>query len=157
MHSVDRTDRLLRNLVRFFVLPGLAAATYLTYTKLADIEPVCATGGCAVIATSRWSEIFGIPVTLIGMITYVLIFSSTFIRGDNGKLMGAFFATIGAAFSIWLQYQALFVLEHVCQWCLVSAICMNVLAVITITRVVRLPKFEDDADGAGDADGAAVA
>jgi uncharacterized membrane protein len=144
MHSVDRTDRLLRLLVRLVVLPGFAAATYLTYTKLANIEPVCATGGCAVIANSKWSEVFGIPVTLLGMITYVLIFGSTFIKGENGKLIGAFFASIGAAFSLWLQYQALFVMEHLCQWCMVSAVCMLLLAGLTITRVLRLPKFEDD-------------
>lgn len=144
MHFVDRTDRLLLLLIRLVILPGFVAATYLTYTKLAGIEPVCGTGGCAVIATSKWSEVFGIPVTLLGMATYVLIFGSTFVKGENGKLAGAFFASIGAAFSIWLQYQALFVMEHFCPWCFVSAVCMLLLAVLTITRVVRLPKLPDD-------------
>lgn len=149
MHSVDRTDRILRLLIRIVVLPGFAAATYLTYTKLANIDPVCADGGCAVINVSRWSEVFGIPVTLLGMITYVIIFSSTFLAGEIPKLVAAFFATIGAAFSIWLQYQALVVMEHFCQYCFTSAVCMNLLAVLTIWRVMRLPTL-DDADDVGD-------
>ncbi|MFT4034365.1 MAG: vitamin K epoxide reductase family protein [Patulibacter sp.] len=138
---MDRPDRILRILIRVVMVPGFVAATYLTYTKLAHIEPVCADGGCAVIAVSRWSEVFGIPVTLLGMVTYGLIFATTFLRSDVGKLGGAFFATIGAAFSIWLQYQALVVMEHLCPWCLTSAICMNVLALLTIWRALRLPKI----------------
>jgi uncharacterized membrane protein len=35
-------------------------------------------------------------------------------------------------------------MEHLCQWCMVSAVCMLLLAGLTITRVLRLPKFEDD-------------
>lgn len=146
MHFVDRTDRLLRLLIRLIVVPGFIAATYLTYTKLAHVTPICATGGCEVVATSPWSEVFGIPVTILGMITYVIIFSSTFFAGETPKLVAAFFAVVGAAFSIWLQYQALFVLQHFCPWCFTSAVCMNLLAIITVTRVVRLPKVEDDAD-----------
>jgi uncharacterized membrane protein len=143
---VDRTDRILRLLIRLIVLPGFVAASYLTYTKFAHIEPVCGTGGCAVIATSKWSEVFGIPVTLLGMITYVLIFASTFVGGENGKVAGAFFATTGAAFSFWLQYQALFVMEHFCPWCFTSAVCMTLLALVTIARVVRLPVIPSEAE-----------
>ncbi|MBO9532581.1 MAG: vitamin K epoxide reductase family protein [Solirubrobacteraceae bacterium] len=146
---MDRTDRLLRLLIRLVVLPGFTAATYLTYTKLAHIDPVCSDGGCAVIQVSRWSEVFGIPVTLLGMITYVIIFASTFIAGDLPKLVAAFFATTGAAFSLWLQYQALFVMEHFCPWCFTSAVCMNLLAILTIWRALRLPKFDETA-GADD-------
>lgn len=151
MHTVDRTDRTLRLLIRLLVIPGFVAATYLTYTKLAHVEAICGTGGCEVIANSKWSEIFGIPVTIFGMVTYVLIFGSTFIAGDTAKLAGAFFAVIGAAFSIFLQYQALVVIEHFCPWCFTSAVCMNLLAILTVYRALRLPKtpeFEDDAAAA---------
>ena len=155
MHLVDRTDRILRLLIRLVVLPGFVAATYLSWAKLTHHDPVCATGGCAIIAESRWSEIFGIPVTVLGVSTYVLIIGSTFVRGENAKLFGAFFATVGAGFSLWLQYQSLFVMEHFCPWCFTSAVCMNLLATLTITRVVRLPKVEPD--GGSDIDATAAA
>lgn len=139
---MDRTDRRLILAIRLVVLPGLIAATYLTYSKVFDKAVACS-GGCEVIQASHWSELFGIPVTLVGMITYLLIFGSTFVKNDVGKLVGAFFSVTGAAFSIWLQYQALFVMEHFCPWCFVSAVCMQILAVLTVTRVLRLPKFDE--------------
>lgn len=143
MFPVDRTDRRLLLLIRLVVLPGFVAASYLTYAKLANVAPVC-TGGCDVITTSRWSEVGGIPVTLLGMITYILLLSSTFVRGDVGKLGGAFFALVGAAFSIFLQYQALGVLKHFCPWCMTSAVCMLLLAGLTVTRLLRAPGLEPD-------------
>lgn len=151
MSYVDRTDRRLLLAIRLVVLPGFVAATYLSYGKIFDKAVVCS-GGCEVIQASHWSEVFGIPVTVLGMATYLVIFGSTFVKNDAGKLLGAFAATVGAAFSIWLQYQALFVMEHFCPWCFTSAVCMQILAVLTITRVVRLPKADDFAedDDAGD-------
>lgn len=141
MPAVDRTDRRLLLLIRLVVIPGFLAASYLTYAKLANVAVVC-TGGCDVITNSRWSEVGGIPVTLLGMLTYVLIIGSTFVRGDLGKLAGAFFALVGAAFSIFLQYQALGVLKHFCPWCMTSAVCMVILAGLTVTRLLRAPAAE---------------
>lgn len=137
---MDRIDRRLLLAIRLVIVPGLIAATYLSYTKLFDLEPICGTGGCAVIASSEWSEVFGIPVTVIGMVAYLTILASTFVKTDLGRLVGAFVATCGVAFSGFLQYQALVVLERTCPWCITSAVCMLILAVLTVTRVVRLPK-----------------
>lgn len=145
--GVDRTDRILLILIRLVVLPGFAAATYLTYTKFADKAIACGDGGCNALANSEWSEVLGVPVTLLGVITYVLIFASTFVKSDVGKLAGAFFAVIGGAFSIFLQYEALIVLEKTCPYCLTSAACMLILAGLTLTRLLRIP---DAGEGASD-------
>lgn len=139
---MDRTDRRLLLAIRLVVLPGFLAASYLSYSKIFDKAIACS-GGCEAIQISPWSELFGIPVTAIGMLTYILIFGSTFVNNDVGKLAGAFLAVVGAAFSIWLQYQALFVMKHFCPYCFTSAVCMQLLAIMTITRVIRLPKFDD--------------
>lgn len=139
MGGVDRTDRRLILLIRLVIIPGFLSATYLSYTKIFDKAIMCE-GGCDVVSNSRWSEVFGIPVTVIGMVAYLALFASTFIKGENGKLIGAFVAVCGAAFSIFLQYQALVVLEHLCPYCLTSAICMQILAALTLTRVIRLPQ-----------------
>jgi uncharacterized membrane protein len=143
--GVDRTDRILLILTRVVIVPGFLAATYLTYTKLFHV-PVMCSGGCDVVTLSKWSEVFGIPVTLIGMIAYITLMGSTFWRNENAKLLAAFVASCGAAFSIFLQYQALIVLKHLCPYCLTSAICMLLLCVISLTRVLRLPKFDFESD-----------
>jgi uncharacterized membrane protein len=150
MHVVDRTDRILLILTRLVVLPGFFAATYLSYTRVFDEKIVCG-GGCEAVSTSQWSEVFGIPVTYIGMVAYITIMAATFIKGDNGKLLAAFTASCGAAFSLFLQYQSLIVLKHLCPYCFTSAICMLILCGLTITRLLRLPKvdaaaFDDETD-----------
>ncbi len=146
---MDRTDRRLILAIRLVILPGFIAATYLSYSKVFDAAIACA-GGCEIIQASHWSEVFGIPVTVIGMLTYILLFGSTFVKTDAGKLAGAFLAVTGAAFSLWLQYQSLFVMKHFCPYCFTSAVCMQILAALTITRVLRLPKIEDYDGGADD-------
>lgn len=161
--GVDRTDRILKNLIRLVVLPGFAAATYLTYTKLFDVPIACGPShGCGVVATSEWSELFGIPVTLLGMLTYIAIFASTFFKHENAKLLAAFLAVIGVCFSGWLQYQSLFVMKHACPYCITSAIAMLLLSFLTVWRVLRIPDFGDgedfaDADAGTDDGGDAVA
>ncbi len=147
---MDRTDRRLLLAIRLIVLPGFLAASYLSYSKVFDAAIACA-GGCEIIQASHWSEMFGIPVTVIGMATYILIFGSTFVKNDAGKLAGAFLAVTGAAFSLWLQYQALFVMKHFCPYCFTSAVCMQLLAILTIWRVLHLPKI-DDGDKSADFD-----
>lgn len=147
---VDRTDRILTTLIRIVIVPGLIAAAYLAYSKLTNTEPICATGGCSVINNSKWSEVFGVPVTVYGVIAYLTLLATTFLRGDVPKLFAAGVAVAGAAFSLFLQWYALFELERTCQWCLVSAVAMLLLAGLTVTRVVRVPRFPDDEDS-GDA------
>lgn len=152
--GVDRLDRRLLLLIRLFVLPGFLAATYLTYTSVFHKKIACS-GGCDVVNNSQWHAVFGIHVTEIGMVAYLTIFAATFIKRDEGKLLAAFTASCGAAFSIFLQYQSLIVLEHLCPYCFTSACCMIILCGLTIWRLVRIPKVdlgEFDDDGAGDAD-----
>lgn len=136
---VDRTDRLITLAIRVVIVPGLVAATYLAYSKLTNTEPICATGGCSVINNSKWSEIFGIPVTVYGVAAYLALMVTTFLRGDLPKLFAAFLGVTGAVFSIFLQWYALFELERTCQWCIVSAVAMLLLAGLTLWRALRLP------------------
>lgn len=147
--GVDRTDRILTNLIRVVILPGLGAATYLAYAKLTNTEPICATGGCSVINNSKWSEVFGVPVTVYGVVAYLVLLALTFMRGDMPKIAAAGIAVAGAAFSLFLQWYALFELERTCQWCLVSAAAMLLLAGLTVARVIRVPRHPHDADTAG--------
>ncbi len=135
--SVDRGDRRLLIAIRVIALIGLSAASYLTYIKLLDIEPICATGGCDVVLGGRWAEVFGVPVVLIGVITYLLLIGSTFVKGERGRFAGTLFAFIGATFSVFLQYQSIVVVEHFCPWCFTSACCMITLAGLTAWRFVR--------------------
>jgi uncharacterized membrane protein len=132
------TDRRLRGAILALALVGLGVAAYLTYVHYEDIKPVCGLGGdCQKVQTSRWSELGGVPVALIGLIGYTLILASLFVPGEAGRVAGAFLALIGFAFSAYLTYRELFSIDAICPWCVVSACLMTLLAVLTATRLVR--------------------
>jgi len=51
---------------------GVAETSYLTFLKLSNTAPgICkASGGCADVLSSQWSEIAGVPLPFLGLLTY---------------------------------------------------------------------------------------
>ena len=120
------------------VLLGIGVAGYLTYVHYEGIEPVCTTGGCERVQASTYSEIGGIPVALLGLIGYVVILASLFVPGDIGRALTFMLTLTGFAFSIYLTYLELFVIDAICQWCVGSAVVMTALFVTSLVRLLRL-------------------
>ena len=134
------SDRRLRLAAIVLSIAGLAVAAYLTYVHYEGIKPVCGLGGdCEKVQTSEWADLAGIPVAVLGLVGYVLILASLFVRSENGLMAGALFAVTGFGFSLYLTYRELFSIDAICQWCVTSAVLMTLLAVVTVTRLVRYP------------------
>ena len=52
--------------------------------------------------------------------------------------MGGFVvALVGFGYSVFLTYLELFVIDAICQWCVVSAILMTILFAVNAIRMVR--------------------
>jgi uncharacterized membrane protein len=134
------TDRRLRAAIAVLALAGVAIATYLTYVHYADVQPLCVSGGggCEKVQTSDYADLAGIPVAVLGLIGYVLIFASLFVPGENGAFAAAVLALSGFAFSAYLTYREVVTIDAICQWCVASAIVMTALAVLTVVRLFRL-------------------
>jgi uncharacterized membrane protein len=132
------SDRHLRVAVAVLALLGLAVAGYLTYVHYAELEPICAGGGggCERVQNSSYAELAGIPVALLGLVGYALILLSLWVPGDTGRVVSALFALIGFGFSAYLTWLELFEIDAICQWCVVSAVLMTALALITGRRVL---------------------
>jgi uncharacterized membrane protein len=114
---------------------GVAIAGYLTYVHYAGITPVCAIAhGCEKVQSSRWSEVSGVPVAVIGLAGYVAILASLLVSGEKGRLAGLALAVTGFGFSAWLTYVELFEIHAICQWCVTSAILMTLLTVVAAVR-----------------------
>ena len=128
----------LRRATLVLALLGVAIAGYLTWVHYAHLEPVCVGGGggCERVQSSRWAELGGIPVAVLGLIGYVLILGSLWVRGENGAFAGAVLALAGFAFSAYLTYRELFTIDAICQWCVASAVVMTALAVLTVWRLL---------------------
>ena len=130
-------DRRLYRAALVLVLLGIAVAAYLTYVHYAGIEPACSTGGCEVVQTSEWSDIYGMPVALLGLIGYLSILGSLLVlRGDAQLFVSAALSLVGFLYSGYLTYQELFTIRAICQWCVASAVLMTLLAIVTLWRLL---------------------
>jgi uncharacterized membrane protein len=116
---------------------GLAISAYLVYVHYADAKPLCTgLGDCVRVQASDYAELAGVPVALIGALGYLGILAGLALRGDAGRLGGAFLAFVGAGFSGYLTWVEAVRIEAFCQWCLVSAALMCALAVLAARRVL---------------------
>jgi uncharacterized membrane protein len=133
------SPRGLRIATAVLALAGLGIAGYLTWVHYAGLQPLCVGGGggCEKVQSSRWAELAGIPVAVLGLAGYLTILATLAVRGELGSLLAAFFALVGAGFSAWLTYVELAKIHAICQWCVASAVIMALLAVVTVTRVLR--------------------
>jgi uncharacterized membrane protein len=117
---------------------GLAIAGYLTYVHYAGVSPVCEIAhGCEKVQSSRWSEVAGVPVALLGLLGYAGILAALFVPGEAGLMAAAGQALVGAGFSAYLTYREIFTIDAICIWCVASALLMAALAVLTVLRLLR--------------------
>jgi uncharacterized membrane protein len=131
------SDRLRTAAVACCVL-GLAIAGYLTYVHYAGVSPVCEIAhGCEKVQSSRWSEVAGVPVALLGLIGYAGILAALFVPGEAGLMAAAGQAVVGAGFSAYLTYREVFTIDAICIWCVASALLMATLAVLTVLPLLR--------------------
>jgi uncharacterized membrane protein len=118
---------------------GLAIAGYLTWVHYADLQPICVggSGGCERVQSSRWADLAGIPVAVLGVGGYAGILLLSALPGEIARTGAAFLALVGAGFSAWLTYVEVAKIDAICQWCVASAFVMAALAVVSILRLLR--------------------
>ena len=118
---------------------GLGIATYLTVVHYAGEAPVCAIAhGCATVQKSDYAKLAGVPVAVLGVIGYVSILASLIRDDETSRTAAAFFSVVGLGFSAWLTYVEVGKLDAICIWCVGSAICMAILAALTVSRVLTV-------------------
>ena len=136
------TSRLTRAIF-VVALIGTLEAAYLTYIHYHGLGGLPCLGGhhgqstCAAVQSSAYAKVAGVPVALLGLLSYVTIVASLFFRGELGRGAGFCVALIGFGFSMYLTYRELFTLKEICEWCVGSATLMTILAVLTAIRFLR--------------------
>jgi uncharacterized membrane protein len=130
------SDRALRTAVGILATAGAAIAGYLTYARLTDTTLACATGGCEIVQRSDYAELAGIPVALLGLTAYVFVLGTAFTSSEPARAAAAAVAVAGAAFSAYLVYIQIAVIDAICQWCVASDVVMALLAAACVGRVV---------------------
>lgn len=123
-------------------LVGLSVSIYLTWVKLTDNLAACGPiGDCESVNSSRYAQIAGIPIALLGALGYlaVLVFLAAerwLPRQAENLNLGTFgIALVGTLYSAYLTYIEVAVLRAVCPYCVVSAVAMTAIFVISILRM----------------------
>jgi uncharacterized membrane protein len=115
---------------------GAGIAAYLTYVHYAHVSPVCTTGGCEKVQHSKYAELAGVPVALLGLVAYAALAGTTLRRGLSWSFAGALIALVGAAFSGYLLWAQLGPIGAICQWCLGNDLTIAVVCSLTIVRML---------------------
>jgi uncharacterized membrane protein len=118
---------------------GLGIAAYLTYVHYAHTAPVCTTGGCETVQKSKYAELGGVPVALLGLVMYVVLLGTTAVRGLTAAFASVLAALVGVAFSGYLLWAQLGPIGAICQWCLGNDVTISVVSVLCVTRMLTEP------------------
>lgn len=138
-------DKRLRVAVAVLAAIGAGIAGYLLYHHVAGGTIACTTGGCEEVQDSEYAELAGMPVALLGLLAYVAIFATALSPLEVARAAGAAIALAGLAFSLYLVYVQVAVIDAICQWCIASDVVMAALALVTGLRLLSHPIQEQPA------------
>ncbi len=142
-------------IIQLLSVPGMLVAYYLllfhngvlfttcTVSELWDCGQVSGPG-------SPYSSIGPIPVALIGLLGYVAIFSTVWLREwipfIDENLAELLAALVGLAFLFTLGLTLLeaFVIGAFCQYCLVSAVIVLTMTILAVQYVISLRRIGVD-------------
>jgi uncharacterized membrane protein len=126
---------------------GLALTAYITATRWFGTLPLaCGEGSeCDLVQSSRWSTLFGLPISFWGFLTYGVLFRVIW-RIRKRRLSWRFawvVAFVSVGISAYLTTISIFVIEATCIYCLASfGLMLAIFAILTITRPDPLPGFQ---------------
>ena len=134
-------------------LVGVFVALYLTLYKVGTIGHLaCGFGGCERVNTSKWAVFAGAPVAAWGLgfyvATLVVAIVGTSPRFANRRELSYLLlamSAVGVAFSAWLTYLELYVIEAICKYCVTSALIVTAIFVVSIADVAMQPAAESPA------------
>lgn len=125
---------------------GLFVSTYMTIYKITANDSMCiGSKDCSVVNASKYSEINGIPVAVIGMIGYASILGVFGMERKpgffqtNGSMILFGLSLTGFLFTLWLIYVEVALLKAYCPFCLASQTAMTLIFILSVIRLIRQP------------------
>lgn len=131
------SERAVRIGIGALALVGAGISGYLLQARLSGGQLACTNGGCETVQSSRYSEVFGVPVAGLGLVAYLALLATAPVRAPLATVGGAAIALSGAAFSGYLLVLQLVVIDAVCEWCVASDVVISLLAMLTLVRLSR--------------------
>ena len=131
-------------------LGGIMVSAYLlwAYTAPGATLACGSSHGCDTVKNSEYARLLGVPLPLIGLLTFLAIFvliilrqRFTTIRTDQLPYLtlALFGITLtGVLYSAYLTYLELFVIVAICRWCVMSAIIMVTIFLLALVDLRQI-------------------
>ena len=135
-------------LIAALSLVGLFVAMYLWLFKLGIVGTLsCKIGNCERVNTSPWAIFLGQPVAFWGVLYYVAMFATAFastlerFAADRRAALALVVLTgWGVLFSGYLTYLELAKIHAVCMYCVISAIIVVIMFVLSVLEQRLSPR-----------------
>ncbi len=126
-NNLSASRQVFSVLILFLSFLGFLDATYLTILHFKNAFPPCRiTSGCETVLSSKYAAIYGIPISLIGSLFYLLLIGLSILILTDFKKIFTKALTLsvlsGALVSAILIYIQFFLLKTFCQYCLFSEV-----------------------------------
>jgi uncharacterized membrane protein len=142
--TIKNTSTIIFRTSIVLALIGLADSIYLTYIKLANATASCAgIGDCESVNSSKYAEIAGIPIALLGagafaaIIILLLIEKRSEFWRDTAPMVVFGISLTGVLYSAYLTYVEIAILHAICPYCVLSALVLVALLVISVVRLLK--------------------
>lgn len=117
---------------------GIYVSGYLVTKRFSGGSLACTRWAqCDVVNNSVYSQLYGVPVCVIGLGGYLLLLglalAALFMVGRRQRhilLLSFLLALGGVGFSAYLTYLEIYVIEALCAWCIASAVIITLLAIV---------------------------
>jgi uncharacterized membrane protein len=131
---------LARMAIAVLALVGLMVAVYLSMYKLGYLGIIqCQFGSCETVQASRYALFLGRPVAVWGVGAYIAILAVAIVgtqprfARERWVALSLFaMSLVGVLFSAYLTYLEAAVIHAWCQWCVISAILITLIFLLSV-------------------------
>ena len=136
----------LKRFSMYLAVLGMLVAAYMTVYKLTDNQTMClGNGGCSIVNASAYSEVYGIPVVVVGFFGYAAILGVLRFGSRIGSIAGNAvlivfgFCLAGFIFTLYLIYVEVALIHALCPFCITSQVIMTALFALSTIALIREP------------------
>jgi len=140
-----RLSRIEITLIALAII-GLLVSVYMTIYKITSNDNMCiGSKDCSVVNASRYSELYGIPVAVFGILGYAAILAVLLFErnpgffNQNGTMLLFGLSLTGFLFTLYLIFLEIALIKAYCPFCIASQATMTVIFILSVIRVVRQP------------------
>lgn len=139
-------DKRLSQLTVALIVVGLLVSIYMTVYKITSNEAMCVgSKDCSVVNASRYSEVNGVPVAVIGMGGYAALLAILWLERrpgffqQNGSMIFFGISLIGFLFTVYLIFVEVALIKAYCPFCITSQVSMTLIFILAVIRLVKQP------------------